>query len=349
MTGAGAERPEAAWPFARLVDRDPVVEAEALVAGLVPPPLFAGVSFDSFRPDASEPSQAAAIAALQVFAERLTRPGQAARWWRRAPAPPEGRPGVYLDGGFGVGKTHLLASLWHVAPAPKAFATFVELTNAVGALGFDEAVKRLSRCRLLCVDEFELDDPGDTVLMSTLLTRLSEAGVHLAATSNTLPDRLGEERFAAADFLREIQALASQFDVIRIEGADFRHRGAPVVPAPVSESVVVEAVERAQRATLDDFDQLLDHLATVHPSRYGALVDEVDLVGWRNVRPIDDQAVALRFVVLVDRLYDRDVTLVASGHALDELFPEEMLRGGYRKKYFRALSRLLALAEPQGA
>ena len=108
-------------------------------------------------------------------------------------------------------------------------------------------------------------------------------------------------------------------------------------------------VAQVVRATLDDFDQLLDHLATVHPSRYGALVDEVDLVGWRNVRPIDDQAVALRFVVLVDRLYDRDVTVVACGHAMDELFPEEMLRGGYRKKYFRALSRLLALAEPQSA
>ena len=25
-------------------------------------------------------------------------------------------PGIYLDGGFGVGKTHLLAALWHAAP-----------------------------------------------------------------------------------------------------------------------------------------------------------------------------------------------------------------------------------------
>ena len=29
-----------------------------------------------------------------------------------------------------MGKTHLLASLWHVAPEPKLFATFVELTGA---------------------------------------------------------------------------------------------------------------------------------------------------------------------------------------------------------------------------
>ena len=133
--------------------------------------------------------------------------------------------GVYLDGGFGVGKTHLLASLWHEAPGPKAFGTFVELTNLVGALGFAQTVEALQGHRLVCIDEFELDDPGDTVLMSTLLTRLSEAGVALAATSNTLPGALGEGRFAAEDFLREIQALSARFDVLTVDGEDYRHRG----------------------------------------------------------------------------------------------------------------------------
>jgi cell division protein ZapE len=62
------------------------------------------------------------------------------------------------------------------------------------------------------------------------------------------------------------------------------------------------------------------------------------------VRPLHDQAVALRFVVLVDRLYDRDVAVVAGGAPLDTVFSKEMLSGGYRKKYFRALSRLVTLA-----
>ncbi len=51
---------------------------------------------------------------------------------------PAGPRGVYLDGGYGVGKTHLLASLWHATPAApslKAFGTFVELTNLVGRSG----------------------------------------------------------------------------------------------------------------------------------------------------------------------------------------------------------------------
>ena len=57
-----------------------------------------------------------------------------------------------------------------------------------------------------------------------------------------------------------------------------------------------------------------------------------------------DQSTALRLVVLADRLYDREVPVLASGLPFDQLFSEEMLNGGYRKKYFRAISRLTALA-----
>jgi cell division protein ZapE len=60
---------------------------------------------------------------------------------------------------------------------------------------------------------------------------------------------------------------------------------------------------------------------------------------------VPDQDVALRLVVLVDRLYDRDVPVLLGGAGESGLFTEQMLSGGYRKKYFRALSRLGALAE----
>jgi len=251
---------------------------------------------------------------------------------------------VYLDGGFGVGKTHLLASLWHAVPGPKRFGTFVEYTNLVGALGFRTAVEALKGNRLVCIDEFELDDPGDTVLMSTLLGELVDAGVSLAATSNTLPDKLGEGRFAAEDFLREIQGLAAHFDVLRIDGEDYRHRGLPPAPEPMSEDELRARADATPGSCLDDFPALTRHLASIHPSRYGALVSGVPLLALSGVRTVTDQAQALRLVVLVDRLYDRDIPVVASGIPLDRLFSEEMLRGGYRKKYFRAVSRLVALA-----
>ncbi len=328
-----------------LCERHPVVPPDRLIAEMVPPPRFDAVRFDTYIPDPAQPSQAEAVKALQEFAGRIDagERGGRRRFWRKAPQA-AGRDGVYLDGGFGVGKTHLLASLWHAAPAPKAFGTFVELTNLVGALGFQQTVRALSGHRLLCIDEFELDDPGDTVLVSTLLGRLVQAGVKLAATSNTLPDKLGEGRFAAQDFLREIQALAAHFDVIRIDGEDYRHRGLPEPPEPCPTPAVEEAAAHTPGATLDHFPALLDHLARLHPSRYGALLDGVTAVFLTDVTTVEDQSTALRLVVLADRLYDRDIPVVASGVSFDRLFTPEMLRGGYRKKYFRAVSRLVALA-----
>ncbi|MEX2291240.1 MAG: cell division protein ZapE [Mycobacteriales bacterium] len=329
-------------PAQRLVDRVPVVPPETLVADLAPPPRFAGARFATYLPDPDHPSQERAVALLRSFAGTLAPPrrrGLLGRSKARA-----GRPGVYLDGGYGVGKTHLLAALWHESPEPRAYGTFVELTHLVGALGFGPTVEALRDHRLLAIDEFELDDPGDTVLVSTLLSKLVEAGVRVAATSNTLPGSLGEGRFAAQDFLREIQGLAAHFEPVRVEGEDYRHRGQPEAPPPVLDEVVRERVAAVDGASCDDADALLEHLSRLHPSRYGALVEGVRLVGLIGVRPVADQAAALRLVVLADRLYDRDVPVLASGVPLDRLFPPELLAGGYRKKYLRAVSRLTALA-----
>ncbi|HSY14908.1 MAG TPA: cell division protein ZapE [Jatrophihabitantaceae bacterium] len=326
----------------RLVDREPEVSAGDLIAGLVPPPLFASVSFDTYRPDPGEPTQLAAVSTLKEFGTELARPASRGGLFRRVPS--RVSPGVYLDGGFGVGKTHLLASLWHAAPGPKAYATFVELTHLAGALGFTGLVDALAPVRLLAIDEFELDDPGDTVLVSTLLARLGERGVALAATSNTLPDRLGEDRFATEDFLREIQALAARFRTIRVDGPDYRHRGLARAPQPLTDDEVRQRAAVAFGASLDDFERLVTHLSRLHPSRYGALVDGVRAVHLLGVMPAADQSVALRLVVLADRLYDRQVALVSSGTPLDQLFDESMLAGGYRKKYRRAISRLVALS-----
>jgi cell division protein ZapE len=195
----------------------------------------------------------------------------------------------------------------------------------------------------VCIDEFELDDPGDTVLVSTLLARLRESGVRLAATSNTLPGRLGEGRFATDDFLREIQGLAAAFESVRIDGEDYRHRGLPEAPAALPTDEVRRRAEMP-RASLDDFAALAEHLSRVHPSKYGALLDGVDTVCLMDLATVDDEATALRLVVLADRLYDRDLPVVASGVALDTLFAPSLLGGGYRKKYLRATSRLVALA-----
>jgi cell division protein ZapE len=333
-------------PVAHLADRQPTVSSERLIAQLTPPPTFTEVSFASYRPDPVEPTQSAAVAACQQFCRQAVerRAGRKKLFGRREVLP---GIGLYLDGGFGVGKTHLLAAAYHQLPDdafhPKAFATFMELTQLAGVFGFVECIELLAHYTLLCIDEFELDDPGNTTLIARLLSQLVEHGVSVAATSNTLPEQLGEGRFAAQDFLREINTLAAIFAVVRIDGPDYRHRDLPPAPRPPTDEQVAARAATVAGATIDDFDTLCAHLATMHPSRYSTLIDGVTAVFLTGVHAIDDQNVALRLVALTDRLYDAGIPVLASGEKLDRIFSEEMLAGGFRKKYLRATSRLLAL------
>lgn len=326
----------------RLVDRRPSVSPERLIAQLKPPPTFAKVSFATYRPDPVEPTQAAAVGACQEFCRQAVerRAGRKKLFGKREVLP---GVGLYLDGGFGVGKTHLLASAYYQLPGSKAFATFGELTQLAGVFGFVECIDLLADYTAVCIDEFELDDPGNTTLISRMLSMLVQRGVSVAATSNTLPEQLGEGRFAAQDFLREIHTLASIFSTVRIEGPDYRHRDLPPAPQPLSDEEVAARAAGTAGATVDDFDALCAHLATMHPSRYLTLIEGVTAVFLTGVHGIDDQNVALRLVALTDRLYDAGIPVVASGAELDTIFSEEMLAGGYRKKYLRATSRLLAL------
>ena len=328
----------------RLADVTPVVPADQLVAQRGPPSMFDDVSFDSYIPDPAQPSQAAALAACRAFAEDVgARRTPKKGLFGRRPKVTQGS-GIYLDGGFGVGKTHLLTSIYHTCPEPKAFGTFVELTHVVGALGFNRAVEELSGHSVLCIDEFELDDPGDTMLVSRLLAELTTAGVCVAATSNTLPEQLGEGRFAAKDFMREIRKMSGIFESIRVDGPDYRHRNLPPAPEPLSDSELEAEAESTPGATLDDFDELCAHLSTLHPSKYNRLVDGITEVCLRGVGALPDQSIALRMVVLADRLNAARIPVRNSGEKLDAIFTEEMLAGGYRKKYLRATSRLLALS-----
>ncbi|WP_227530151.1 cell division protein ZapE [Microbacterium tenebrionis] len=327
-----------------LTSREPVVTGPEMLASLVPPPQFDGATFDSYRSDDAYPSQAEAKELLQRFAGRGA-PAKKTGFFSRAKKEPDMKPGVYLDGGFGVGKTHLLASIYHAMPARrKYFGSFIEYTALVGALGYKNTVDLLRGSDLLCIDEFELDDPGDTMVMTRLLGELVTSGTRLAATSNTPPNALGEGRFAAQDFLREIHAMSDSFQTIRIDGVDFRQRaldGKAVVLDDAAYQRELAAIEGT--ASDDAFADVIRHLAKVHPSRYIRLIDGVSMVGLRDVQVLTDQSEALRFVAFVDRVYDAQVPIIATGTSLDQVFAEEMLGGGYRKKYLRAISRLNAL------
>src|ERR1700712_1761471 len=330
----------------RLSERKPDITGAEIAESLVPPSQFEHATFESYRPDHDYPPQAEAVTVLKKFAKSWE-PQRPAGLFSRNRKKAEAKPGVYLDGGFGVGKTHLLAALWHEAPGPKYFGTFIEYTALVGALGYAGAVKLLTGSALICIDEFEPDDPGDTMMMTRMLGELVASGTRIAATSNTPPNALGGGRFAASDFLREIQSLSANFETVRIDGLDYRRRdttGSAITVEPDAYGRIVAAIAgRGEAVTSDGFHDLIAHLATVHPSRYIKMLDGVDVIGLADVRILHDQMAALRLVAFIDRVYDAEIPIIQTGTPLNEVFDEEMLGGGYRKKYLRSVSRMIAL------
>ena len=328
------------------------------MAGFVPPPRFAQVSFDNYQPDPTQPSQIAAVEKLRVYVSELAPQDQPrARFfgrWRRSPQP-EGPAGIYIDGGYGVGKTHLLAAAYHAAPNPKAYLSFQELAYIIGSMGMQACVVAFAKYRLVCIDEFELDDVGNTMLAKTFITGLTQGQTHIITTSNTLPSDLGRGRFAAEDFRREIGQIAAVFEVLRIEGQDYRRRtyeAAAFSTGLRSDDELRQtwqAYEPPRRAKLwASFQQLTDHLARLHPIQYSRLLQPLDALFVAGLDTVEDQNIALRFVHLIDKLYDQGIRFSASAHCpLPELFAAEYRDKGYAKKYQRCLSRLHELLQEQ--
>ena len=322
-------------------------DGRELLEAFVPPPRFAEKRFDNFRPDTRYPSQRHALERLRGVAAEL-REGSLDGWMRRVRVTLGARPrgsGVYLDGGFGVGKTHLLAALWNAAPAPKSFLSFDELVYTIGLLGVGPTREVFQGQRLVAVDEWELDDPGNLKLALAFLRGALEDGIRVVTTSNTVPDELGRGRFSQKDFAAEIEELAGAFEVVRIQGEDFRHRHFRANPGVEYFLPPDELARRAREAGAGalhvGFDGLLAALREVHPIRYTALAERIGALFVEAVRPVDQLPDALRWVHFVDKVYDDAVPLAASsGVPLGALFPGDFVRGPYGKKFSRCLSRM---------
>src|SRR6185503_17843513 len=121
-----------------LAERNPSMTAAEIAESLIPPRQFEAATLQNYIPDPDYPSQARAVERVRAFAA-----GWQASRGLFAKRPPETKPGLYLDGGFGVGKTHLLAALWKLAPGRTYFGTFIEYTALVGALGYAATVRLL--------------------------------------------------------------------------------------------------------------------------------------------------------------------------------------------------------------
>jgi cell division protein ZapE len=310
---------------------------------LVPPPRFGLTDFEGYRP--RHPSQVEALGITRQLAADAAGPGSfRLPWFRSRPA---GR-GVYLDGSFGVGKTHLLAATFNASPAQrKAYLSFQELVYLVGVSGLEQTRAFFSGLQLLCLDEFELDDPGNTLIVKAVLQFLFGQGTLVLTTSNTPPDAQGEGRFDAAHFKREIQNIAGHFKVVRLTGPDYRQREEPARLLSDAELTARLAAGSGREPFVrSSWSDLFSVLRNTHPIGYHALLEGTGTLFLSGVGVIPSQSDALRFVHFIDKLYDLQTGLHASGDInLGDLFDPGYRNSGYRKKHERCVSRLSELLE----
>ncbi|HET6905422.1 MAG TPA: cell division protein ZapE [Rhodanobacteraceae bacterium] len=335
-----------------------------------------GVAAGAWRDD---PAQRAVLGEFDRLQARLVVPesGWFSRWRpRHAPQ------GIYLWGSVGRGKTMLMDLFVDSLPPGAAqrvhFHRFMlDIHAQLRGLGerrdpLNDVAARLARkARVLCLDEFQVEDIGDAMILANLLRALFRAGVALVTTSNTPPQDLYRDGLQRARFLPAITLLQRHCHVLEIASPhDWRLRAltrAPVYLTPpgaqaeralamlfdnlargaVQEGGVLEINDRAipvrracAQAAWFDFDALCEgprgsadyiELARAYPA---ILISEVP-----QFTPLREDA-ARRFMQLVDELYDRRVKL-----ALSAAVPAVELYDGTRLRaaFARTASRLIEM------
>ena len=324
-------------------------------------------------------AQIAALDRLQQLADELVA-FKAARRSRlkRLFATPEVPRGVYLHGGVGRGKSLLMDAFFATVAIRRKtrvhFHAFMrDVHAALGGLKHEAdplaavAAQIAHRHRLVCFDEFHVDDIADAMILGRLLRGVLDNGVVLVTTSNYAPDDLWPQGLLRERFLPAIALIKQRLDIVEVDaGVDYRlraleHVDAFHVPAGPAADAAMNTGFEAMRGGPEESTHLTIEGRTLTARRragsivwfdFAALCDGprsqrdylelarrfavIFLSGIPRMGPdVGDQA--RRFTWLVDILYDHRVKLVASAAVqADALYPE----GPNAWEFSRTVSRL---------
>lgn len=330
-------------------------------------------------------SDARQLALARILDQRyqaLAKTARASWWpWRRARAPVRG---IYLHGKVGRGKTmlmDLLATSLDDADVPVLRTHFHRFMDSVhdGLTRFTGKRQPLTRvaktiadrARVLCLDEFHVDDIGDAMILGELLHQLAELDVVLFTTSNTKPDHLYADGLQRARFLPAIELLKNRCELLNLDAdEDYRLRELtrhPVYHWPESEKTItalegefralaafetqharilsvrgrdIKAINRAGSLAWFSFDTLCRGPRAA--ADYIDLTKRFSTLMISNVPILDDDQndPTRRFIHLVDECYDRSVKLIISAAASpDNLYIGKRLRAPFE----RTASRLIEM------
>jgi len=150
--------------------------------------------------------------------------------------PEECKKGLYLWGGVGRGKTHLIDCFYKYLPGKKKlrlhFHRFMQLVHEelYTLSGVSEPLQRVAdniaeKASILCLDEMHVNDITDAMLLGRLFEFLFKHGVVLITTSNIPPNQLYKDGLQRDRFLPAIKLLEQYTTVMEMEGTlDYRTR-----------------------------------------------------------------------------------------------------------------------------
>jgi len=289
--------------------------------------------------------------------------------------------GAYLWGPVGRGKSFLMDSFYLTVPLVRKrrvhFHHFMrdvhrELETLKGREDPLDAVawRIAKRYRLVCFDEFHVNDIADAMILGRFLEQAMERGVEFVMTSNYHPDQLYPSGLQRERFLPTIALIEERLDVVHIGGdLDYRRRALErlkIYHSPLGD-VAEEALMTTFRQVADVEEEFheLDVEGRVIPYRHraGGVVwfdfevlcggprshlDYLDLaqrfhtVILSNVPRLSAKRAneARRFTWLVDIFYDCKVKLMVSAEAEPEtLYTEGVLANEFQ----RTASRLIEM------
>lgn len=328
---------------------------------------------------AADPAQQAALEPLDALFQQFTA-APAHRNWFTQLLQPARKPikGVYLWGSVGRGKTYLMDLFYDSVPFPEKrrlhFHRFmqeihVELKNLPKSPDPLQIIaKRLAQqFRLLCLDEFHVNDIGDAMLLGGLLTALFAQGVTLVTTSNIAPDDLYRNGLQRERFLSAIAAIKAHTTTIQLLGeTDYRlilleRSGTYHLTGSQSEEAL-----RAQFLALAPDSEPQPQTLNIHHRNINVKAISDDVVWFDfaaicetprsaadyleisrlfhtvliSAIPILDEAkddAVQRFMHLIDALYDHHVKLIVSAET-----PAADIYRGHRHRFTfqRTISRL---------